>query len=117
MKKWLLVLMVLFVIGFMGCDNGTTGGGKEQMTKFEGTWKHPNPQAQNATYKFTGNNWQFTIGGGSTLTGTFTFTDSDIVFTITAGGQGTWKQGYTLTDTILTLSQVENHMFGPFIKQ
>lgn len=34
MKKLIMVLMVVLVIGFMGCDNSTGGGGKENNLEY-----------------------------------------------------------------------------------
>jgi hypothetical protein len=131
MKKSFFVLigvLLVFTFVFIGCDNGTNGGGEEQMTKFEGSWKHPNTQALNATYVFSGNNWAFTSDGNGTgdepvssMSGTFIFTNTNITFTATTGGTGSWTQNYTFENDGLTLrlEQQNNlvHVYGPFNKQ
>jgi hypothetical protein len=110
MKKGVLVLMVLFVIGFMGCDNGTGS----QITKFEGTWKHITTQVD-FRYIFTNNNFTAIENGNTRRVGTFTFTDTTITFTTSQ--QGTWTQSYTLSGDEWTLANDGSHDQGKFIKQ
>jgi hypothetical protein len=112
MKRGFLVLMVLIVIGFMGCDNDTTSGVGEP-TKFEGTWK--NPAGSQNTYTFTGNNWSRTNNSDQNANGTFTFTDTTITFVPTSGNS--WSQGYTLSATQLSLDNVGGVPYGDFSKQ
>jgi hypothetical protein len=122
-------LLLVFGLIVMGCDNGTTPGGdeggKEQITKFEGTWKHQMDELD-AVYTFTGNKWQFSsVGQNGVATGpfsgTFTHTDTTLTLTVSSGGSDNWTYSYTLNgDTLNLLFETGNlatQIQGPFQKK
>jgi hypothetical protein len=134
MKKGLFALngvLLVFTFAFMGCTT-TTGGGEEQTTKIEGTWKHQMTEL-NAVYVFTGNNWSFTASAPDQynipkgpLSGTFTFDDTSITFTATGGGSDSWTQPYTFKTinnkegvnlSSSTSGNMLTRLIGDFIKQ
>jgi hypothetical protein len=64
-------------------------------TAFEGTWKHPKPQAQNGAITFSGNSFSYTSDNGR-RNGRFTNTDKMITFFADNGSK--WTAPYTLID-------------------
>jgi hypothetical protein len=99
------ILAIVLVFGFfvVGCPTDTNNPEENNMTKFEGTWKHQMAEL-NAVYVFTGSNWSFTSSAPERyddiptgpLSGTFTFDETSITFTAISGGAGSWTQPYTL---------------------
>ena len=93
MKKLLKLFGIIALAAVIGltmtaCGGGDDGGGGP--TKFEGSWRHLNPQAQNTTITFTGNS--FTYTGPNPKNGTFTFNDSNI--TLSASDGSRWVSPY-----------------------
>jgi hypothetical protein len=104
----MLASALVFELIVMGCDNGTN-----MPTKFEGTWK--NSAGSQYTYTFTGYNYSVSNNSGPQGSGTFTFTEISLTFIPSSGAA--WTQDYTLSDTTLTLVQVQGHPYGSFTKQ
>ena len=90
---------MVLVIGFVVLGCASAPGPDPTPTIFEGTWRHFNPVAQNATFVFSGNSFTYTWDGGA-RSGTFTHTDTNIV--ITATDRTRWRTTYTLTATQTT---------------
>jgi hypothetical protein len=126
-----LILAFGLLAVLTGCPTGNGPGGEDQMTKFEGTWKHDMAEL-NAVYTFKGNSWTFSSAGvygvvSGPLSGTFVFDDSSITFTVTSGDTGIWTQPYTISvidnKTQLSLELVGanelllTNLFGVFNKE
>jgi hypothetical protein len=108
----MLALMLVFGLIAMGCDNGTTPGG--QVTKFEGTWVNSGENWE-LTYKFTGNQVEYSSHTGSRWSATFTFTDTEITFSSERGDS--WTQVYSLSEGTLIITSDDKHPYGTFQKQ
>jgi hypothetical protein len=53
-----------------------------QDVSLDGSWKHPNPQAQGATYTFTGNQFVYTRNDGTNVSGTFDFSEAKLTIKV-----------------------------------
>jgi hypothetical protein len=85
--------------------------------KFEGTWKHPNPESKNTTITFTETSFVYSWDSGS-KNGSFTFDDTNIIFLMSDGN--TWSTTYTFqTTTDLRFEQGTGcfHWYGTFNRQ
>jgi hypothetical protein len=96
MVKLIGIIAFLSIIGLsvLACESDA-----DTTSKFEGTWRHFNPIAENATFVFSGNSFTYTWDGGA-RSGTFTYTDTNIVITATDGTS--WSTTYILTATQTT---------------
>jgi len=83
---FLAMLVLMLALGFVSCDNGSTGSVDNGPMKFEGSWA-----GLNSTYKFEGDTVLYTDFQGRSRPGTFTFTNNQITF---IPPPGTWT-GYT----------------------
>jgi len=87
-------------------------------TKFEGTWKHPNRQAENATISFSGNSFSYTWNTGS-KNGRIIFDNKNI--TLIADDGWKWTTPYSITKTALNLTKGDDSgrwwWYGSFNKQ
>ncbi|MDR2588990.1 MAG: hypothetical protein LBC67_06140 [Spirochaetales bacterium] len=108
-NKWVLVLGILAAFGavFIGCDNGSSGGGSSE---FDGTWTK-------GSFTVVINGTGFTIKsyGANVQKGTFAYNDASISFTATHDWIGnSWTAdeytastyGYTLSGNTLTLTLI-----------
>jgi hypothetical protein len=85
--------------------------------RYEGTWKHPNPESKNAAITFTGTSFVYSWDSGS-KSGNFVFDDTNIMFLANDGN--TWLATYTFqTATALRFEQGTGcfHWYGVFNKQ
>jgi hypothetical protein len=108
----ILASVLVFGLIFVGCDqatNGSTTKEEEQVTKFEGTWKHTDSDTGNTEdYVFKDNAFTLTMKEGSdTLVwqGTFAFNDTKITFTPTSvvpadipGGTAPFERYYQFSE-------------------
>ena len=96
MKKVYLIFLMALIVGFIGCDNGTT-----DKTPFEGSWF-------SGVFENTmiGNTWTTKIDGVNFAKGTFTYTGTVYTATMTHNWDGTaWIID---TDTV-TMDYVMNN--------
>jgi uncharacterized lipoprotein NlpE involved in copper resistance len=111
-SKMVFVLIVLLVFGLVlvGCDNGTT-----DTTKFEGTWENITDEGT-ISYIFSGSNYTGAKSWDSedSFSGTFTFTETTITFSF---GDDSWTQNYTLFGDTLTLDATGDRFNGTFTKK
>jgi len=71
-KTWLVMLVIILVFGMtvVGCDDDSSGGGNETIYDATGIWDF-NINGQPATVKVSGNHYTFS-GAGYTDDGAFT---------------------------------------------
>jgi hypothetical protein len=90
MKKQNFVMfcvLVVLVLGFIGCDNGTTDG--NTTTKFEGTWIK-------GTYKIviSGNGYTIQVNDSNYAKGVFSYADTTFTCTDThRWNTNVWEAG------------------------
>jgi hypothetical protein len=53
-----------------------------QDVQLAGSWKHPNPQAQEATYEFTGTGFVYSRNDGTSVSGEFSFSGNKLALTV-----------------------------------
>jgi len=84
-------------------------------TKFEGKWKHPNKDAENATISFSGNSFSYTWDNG-TVNGRIVFDNKNITLISDDGMK--WTTPYSLSKTALNLTKGGGWWwYGSFNKQ
>jgi hypothetical protein len=131
-RKGILAIVLAFGFLVVGCPTEPNNPEKNDVKKFEGTWKHDMAEL-NAVYVFTDSTWSFTASAPEEygiptgpLSGTFTFDDTSITFTATSGGSDSWTQPYTFQTTnnkegvkfdFNTSGNMLTRLMGVFIKQ
>ena len=78
MKKIIFALVLIIAFTLIGCSVDDGGGG----TVLEGTWTHVIREAQEATFKFTGNNFVYTRNDGIYKSGKFQINDNMITLIV-----------------------------------
>jgi hypothetical protein len=84
-------------------------------TQFEGIWRHPNPESENARITFSGNSFVYQWDN-ATVTGHFTINRRNINF-ISTDGSGNWTTTFTLNGNYLWLDRGRGGFwwYGSFI--
>jgi hypothetical protein len=60
-----------------------------QSIQLDGSWKHPNPQTQEAAYMFTGTGFVYSWNNGTNVSGDFSFSGNKLILTVS--GQIVWE--------------------------
>ncbi|MDR1840088.1 MAG: hypothetical protein LBQ93_10955 [Treponema sp.] len=97
---------------------------EEELASIQGSWKHTNPKAKEATYTFTGNQFTFTVNDGrAPISGTVKIAGnklclivSDELFQIKNIGIEPNKSIFINQDVFLYMGYLDLY-WGPFIKQ
>ena len=109
MKKGSGVFWVVLIIGFIGCDDGTSGNGEGSSNPFEGTWI-------TGAYESTmvDNTWTIKQNGVNLAKGTFTYTNTVYTSTTTHywdgsswatdSTTGTVTMNYVINNSTMTIS-------------
>jgi hypothetical protein len=112
--------LLVFCVGFIGCTSTPPVTfdsivADTAPTKFEGSWGHLNPSAENAAVIFSGNSFIKKWNSGS-INGLFTFDRNTITF-LTADGKE-WIVPYKLQGIELWLTNTGDgfHWYGKFYK-
>jgi hypothetical protein len=112
--------LLVFCVGFIGCTSAPPVTfdsiiADTAPTKFEGSWGHLNPNAENGAVIFSGNSFIKKWDSGN-INGLFTFDRKNITF-LTADGKK-WVIPYKLQDIELWLTNAGDgfHWYGKFYK-
>jgi hypothetical protein len=115
----ILGFTLVFGLIFIGCPMDSDDEGGKMPTKFEGTWKHIMPEAQNATFTFTNQNVTYQKDNLARVYGTFAFDDTTLTISFTNGD--TRVYAYSLVESTLTLESIsgdyQKYFHGQFHKQ
>ena len=91
-----------------------------QNITLDGSWRHPNPQAQEATYTFTGNQFQYNRKDGFDVSGDFGFTDNKLILTISGKIVREYICYFQNNGTVINLfslsGDVNNYYQGKYLK-
>ena len=99
----MLVLVLVFGMTVIGCDNGTTGGGTTPTNNFTGT----NWGSGSETLSFSSATaWSATLATDPaiTISGTYTFSGNVATLTITSGGTGSGTATISGNTIIITIT-------------
>jgi hypothetical protein len=91
-----------------------------QNIQLDGSWKHPNPQAQGATYTFTGNQFVYTRNDGFNASGDFDFMENKLTIKVSGNIVKEYMCHFQNNGSRLYLGIISgdgNYYQGPFDKQ
>ena len=93
----------------------------DQNIGLNGSWKHPNPQAQGATYTFTGNQFVYNRDNGFNASGSYTHNENKLVITVDGRIVREYMSYFRNKGTTVYLigfsGDGDNYFQGPFEKQ
>jgi len=125
MKRTYFVFAIFLTFGlFLGCNHAVSDPKIEIVydstpTQFEGSWKHPNPDAKNATFTFSGNRFVYTRDNGIRKTGFIQYSSTELKLVVDGTVVRTYS--YTIQTDILNLKSKSGngnlYFYGPYKKQ